>query len=268
MKIRLLGTGGADGIPALCAKSPVSDFARQNGGKDVRTRAAALIDDELKIDLGPDTLMQIQRDGIDPCDWTAVLFTHSDEDHLAPGELQYFLYPFNDNEHLPFTIYGNDVVLAQISGQYPGWPMDLRQSTSFSSFEHADYRITPVQANHKCNEDAQNFLIERDGRKVIYATDTGVWSDQTFEHLRGSLAHGLVIECTEGFHKSDYCGHLDIADCVGMVQRMRQLDILGNAAKIVTTHHSHQGGARHCDLVQALGPFAIDVGYDGMEFEV
>src|SRR3954467_14394138 len=98
MKIRLLGTGGADGIPALCGKSQVSDYAREHGGKDVRTRAAALVDGELKIDFGPETLPQIRREGLDATAWTAALFTHSDEDHLAVSEFQYFLYPFCDNE--------------------------------------------------------------------------------------------------------------------------------------------------------------------------
>src|SRR4051812_21857635 len=108
MNIRLLGTGGADGIPAFCSDSMVSKWAREHGGKDIRTRAAALVDGDLKIDFGPDTQAQIQRDGLDPCDWTALLITHSDEDHLAVSELQYFLYPFNEHDNVPFAIYGND----------------------------------------------------------------------------------------------------------------------------------------------------------------
>ncbi|HTQ11150.1 MAG TPA: hypothetical protein VMI31_13870, partial [Fimbriimonadaceae bacterium] len=95
MKIRLLGTGGADGIPAFYGSNPVCDFARLHGGREIRTRAAALVDEGLKIDFGPDTLAQVQREGLDPADWTAVVFTHSDEDHLTASEFQYFLYPFN-----------------------------------------------------------------------------------------------------------------------------------------------------------------------------
>jgi phosphoribosyl 1,2-cyclic phosphate phosphodiesterase len=268
MRIRLLGTGGADGIPALCGKSPVSDYAREHGGKDIRTRAAALIDDDLKIDLGPDTLAQIQSNQVDACDWTAAIFTHSDEDHLCVSELQYFLYPFNDNMDLPFTVYGNAEVCRRIRTRYPDWPIETHETTAFVSFQHAGYTITPIHANHKTSEEAHNLIIERDGRKVIYATDTGIWGDKTFNFLQGCLAHALVIECTDGFNKSDYNGHLDIAECVGMVQRLRELDGLTDTARVVTTHHSHQGGATHCDLVKALGRFAMEPGYDGMEFEI
>lgn len=268
MRIRLLGTGGADGIPAMCGKGPVSDYAREHGGKDVRTRAAALIDDEIKIDFGPDTMAQIHRDGIDPSEWTAALFTHSDEDHLAVSEFQYFLYPFCESEQLPFAIFGNAEVCRLIRERYPSWPIELHETKAFQAFRHSGYLITPILANHKCDEEAHNLIIERDGRKIIYATDTGIWSDKTFDFLKGAMANAMVIECTDGFNKTDYVGHLDIAECVGMVQRLRQLDGLTDEARVVTTHHSAQGGARHCDLVKALGAFAIEPGYDGMVFEV
>jgi phosphoribosyl 1,2-cyclic phosphate phosphodiesterase len=268
MRIRLLGTGGADGIPALCGRSPVSDYAREHGGKDVRTRAAALVDGELKIDFGPDTLAQVQRDGLDAAEWTAALFTHSDEDHLAVSEFQYFLYPFCQNEQLPFAIFGNAEVCRLIRERYPDWPIELHTTKAFESFMHSGYTITPILANHKCDEEAHNLVIERDDRKLIYATDTGIWSDKTFDFLKGAQAHVLVIECTDGFNKSDYMGHLDLNECVGMVQRLRELDGLADGSRVVTTHHSHQGGARHCDLDTALGRFAIEPGFDGMEIDV
>src|SRR3979409_2196640 len=131
MRIRLLGTGGADGIPALWGRSLVSDYAREHGGKDVRTRAAALIDGEIKVDFGPDTLAQIQRDGLDAGNWTAALFTHSDEDHLAVSEFQYFLYPFCDNEQLPFAVFGNTTVCGIIREHYPDWPMEVTETEAF-----------------------------------------------------------------------------------------------------------------------------------------
>ena len=101
MNIRLLGTGAADGIPGFFGNDMVSRYARENGGKDVRTRSAALIDGVLKIDFPPDTLTQVQRDLLDALDWTGLVFTHSDDDHFAVDELQYALFPFTDLDHLP-----------------------------------------------------------------------------------------------------------------------------------------------------------------------
>ena len=114
MRLRLMGTGGADGVPGFYSDSRVSRYARQHGGKDIRTRAAAVVDDVLKIDLGPDTWWQSVRDSIDARDWTAILFTHSDADHFAPDELMYCLFPFNQMEYAGFTIYANGFICRRI----------------------------------------------------------------------------------------------------------------------------------------------------------
>ncbi len=157
MTIRLLGTGAAEGIPAFYSNGEVSCYARKHGGKDVRTRCGALIDGTMKIDLPPDTLLHIHRDRLDATDWTAMVFTHSDDDHFAPEELQYCLYPFSEMDFLTFTIYGNDGIVGRLRKMYPKWPMDIVQTRSFQPFLHEDYKISPIHANHKLEEDAQNL---------------------------------------------------------------------------------------------------------------
>src|ERR1700676_4724693 len=105
MQIRLIGTGAADGIPAFFSESEVSRYARKHGGKDVRTRSSALIDGTIKIDLPPETFMQCVAQGLVPQDWSALVFTHSHEDHCAVSELQYGLIPFTTREFLEYPIY-------------------------------------------------------------------------------------------------------------------------------------------------------------------
>lgn len=267
MNLKLLGTGAADGIPAYCSNSEASKWAREHGGKDVRTRAAALLDDEIKLDFGPDTLTQIREQNVDCSLWSAVVFTHSDEDHLAVSELQYFLYPFCDSEALPFSIYGNRKVLHKVEERYPGWPMDLVETHSFEPVQIGAYKFTPIRAMHGCDEEAHNLLFERDGKKLLYATDTGIWPDATFEFLQNANLDLLVIECTDGLGHCDYDGHLDLEQLVSLVQRASKVGGLASEARIVTTHHKHTGG-RHCDLVKACAKFGIEVGFDGMALEI
>jgi len=267
MNIRLLGTGAADGIPSLFSNDEVSRFAREHGGKDVRSRSAALVDGVLKIDLGPDSSMQMQRDNLDARDWTALLFTHSDDDHFMPSEIQYALYPFTDLEHLPYTIFGNDVICAEIRRRYPDWPIELIETRSFQSYTHGEYRITPVRARHIPTEDCQNLIIQRGGKSLLYASDTGVWSEETFAFLRGHELDALVIECTDGFCELDYEGHLSIQECIQVVGRLRREGVLRLDSKVVTTHHGIRGRARHCDLERALCPHGIEPGHDGMVVE-
>ncbi len=268
MTLRLLGTGAADGIPSLFGDDPVSDWARAHGGPDVRTRAAAIVDDGLKIDVPPENSTQLLRNGLRALDWDLLLFTHSDDDHLAVDELQYALYPFTDRHEMPFPIFGNTTVLRLIRERYPEWPMELIEIHAFVPFESAGYRITPLRARHTPGEECLNFLVEREGRRLVYATDTGVWPEETFAFLADRPLDLFIVECTNTFRPSSYMGHLDLDGLGYMLGRLRNGGSLVSSTRIVTTHHAAIGGARHCDLRTALAPLGAEPGFDGMLLEV
>jgi len=268
LTLRLLGTGGADGIPALFGDDPVSNWAREQGGREIRTRAAAIVDEGLKIDLPPENSAQLLGNGLKGTDWDLLLFTHSDDDHLTLSELQYAVYPFTDRFEVPFPIYGNATVIGEIRNRYIDWPMDLHEVRSFETFESSGYRISPLRARHTPGEDCLNFLIEREGKRLVYATDTGVWPDETFEFLLGTHVDLLVLECTNAFQPSTYLGHLDMDGFGYMLNRLRTTKVLGSDSRVVTTHHSAAGGARYCDLQAALAPLGAEPGYDGMLIRV
>ncbi len=265
MLIRLLGTGAAEGIPAFYSDTRVSCVARKEGGREVRTRASALIDGCVKIDLGPDTLAQIQRDRLDARDWCGLVYTHSHDDHFSPAEIQYFLHPFSSSEHMPFPIFANESILVRIREAYPDWPMELVTTRSFESVKLADYLVTPVHAYHLLEEDSHNLIFERGGDKLLYGTDTGVWRDDTWEFLSGAAIDLFVVECTNGKIESDYFGHMGIPLVLDALERMHHIGALKSDAKVVTTHHSHNGDMTYGELVTALEPHGIVVGYDGLE---
>ena len=68
MKIKFLGTCAAEGFPAMFCQCPVCEKAREKGGKNIRTRSQAVIDDTLLIDFPADTYMHIFhcQDGTNP----------------------------------------------------------------------------------------------------------------------------------------------------------------------------------------------------------
>lgn len=268
MQIRLLGTGGADGIPAFYGNDRVSAFARQHRGKEIRTRSAALVDETLKIDLGPDTLHQLNAYGLEARDWSALLFTHSDADHLCLSELQYCLFPFVECEHLGFTIYASGKVCDMIRAEYPEWPMDLVELEAERQYNVNGYAVTPVLANHRPDEECFNFIIEKEGRKALYATDTGVYLERTFKFLENQALDALVIECSDGKYKTPYIGHMDMAQCVEVVGRLRTSGAIGSQAQVITTHHTAGGDLTHGELEELLAAHGIVPGYDGMLIEI
>ena len=268
MEILLQGTGSADGIPAMFADSRVSRYARHFGGKDIRSRSAALIDGQLKIDLGPDSFMQAIRDKIEPREWTSIFFTHTHDDHFTYQELQYMLFPFTDLEFAPATIYGNANVLSGISDFYQDWPFELVEIKSFETFDHAEYKITPISAYHRPEEDCVNYIYQNSGKSLLYGTDTGYWREQTWEFLKDFKLDGLVIECTEGRVPTTYQGHMDCQEVMQTVERLRNMGVLSNHSTVVTTHHSHVGDLTHNELEEVLSPHGILVGYDGLSLSI
>ena len=54
MKITVLGSGAAEAIPNPYCQCSVCQQARSLGGRECRARSAAIINDDLLIDLGPD----------------------------------------------------------------------------------------------------------------------------------------------------------------------------------------------------------------------
>jgi phosphoribosyl 1,2-cyclic phosphate phosphodiesterase len=165
-------------------------------------------------------------------------------------------------------VYGNAEVGRILRERYPEWPIEFQETCSFHPFRHAGYRITPIHANHKQDEDSQNLIIEHGGRTLLYATDTGIWSEQTWDFLRDVKLDLFVIECTEGFHGTHYWGHLDIPECIEVVDRLRAMGTLSSTTRVVTTHHGVQGNATHTQLEEALLPHGIEPGFDGMVLEI
>ena len=61
MKITYLGTAASEGLPAPFCTCEVCRRAREAGGKSVRTRSQALVDESLLIDFPPDTYLHWLR---------------------------------------------------------------------------------------------------------------------------------------------------------------------------------------------------------------
>jgi phosphoribosyl 1,2-cyclic phosphate phosphodiesterase len=269
MEIQLLGTGASDGIPAFFAESRVTDYARLHRGKDVRMRSAALIDGHLKIDFGPDTYNQIEAFDLHANEWSAILFTHADADHFSVKELQYSMFPFSDAMHSTFAIYANETICERLRYHYPEWPIEFHETVSFQPFEHAGYQITPIKANHSSGEDCHNLIIDDGHSKFLYATDTGIWPEKTWEFLSGIIGiQCLVIECTNGKNHSNYHGHLNLEECLFVVERLRTMGTLSHDCRIVTTHHSHEGDMTHAELEVALALHRIEPGFDGITLQI
>ena len=279
MKVTLLGTSAAEGWPGLFCRCEACSRARELGGKNIRTRCSALLDDTLKIDFPPDILHQVLQCNVDLRCLSALLFTHAHDDHCAPAELQYRgIYfvpkPFHDK----LAIYGSKDAVQKIqTALSPGtpdldsdkFPLALNTLLSEKTVTVSDYNVTPIQAQHDPEQECFNLIIEdADGITLLYATDTGWYEESTWDFLKGFRLDGVVVECTKGMEEGGYMGHLSIPDVIRFRERLIAEGIFRPESPLVITHLSHLSGLMHDEHEALLNPHNIQVGYDGMTFHI
>ena len=131
-----------------------------------------------------------------------------------------------------------------------------------------EWSITPIIPHHDPHQICFNLLISRNKKTVLYATDTGRYDEPTWDFLRGQKIDGAVIECSKGSKEGGYDGHLSIPDVIDMRKRLIDMGTMPAGAPVVTTHLCHLGGLMHEEMEELFRPHGVQVGYDGMVFEV
>lgn len=113
MKLQYFGTAAAEGWPALFCGCDACRRAREAGGRNIRTRSQALIDDKLLIDFPADTYLHMIHYGLNLNYIDSVIVTHAHEDHFYPKELgnrrSGFAHIPEDGPRL-LTVYGSEAV--------------------------------------------------------------------------------------------------------------------------------------------------------------
>lgn len=106
MKIKYLGTAAAEGVPGLFCECEICKKSRELGGRNIRTRSQAIIDDRLLIDFPADTYMHFLKYNLPMAKIKSCIITHSHTDHLYPVEIEVRRNGFaHINNGEPLTLY-------------------------------------------------------------------------------------------------------------------------------------------------------------------
>ncbi len=274
MKIKYLGTAAAEGWPGLFCACPACGKARKLGGKNLRTRSQALIDDALLVDFPPDSYLHMLRDGLDLPSIRHILITHTHQDHLYLQDLALRCEWFaNDLEGI-LTLYGNDALVKAYSA-YIGtegyhallskW-LACKEIASFVPMTIGKHEITPLLANHNRRERCYIYLIRRDGKTLLYGNDTGNFPEETWAHLQGKHLDLVSLDCTMLRHK-DGANHMGIPDVLEVQARLMGMGSADESTRFMVTHFSHNGELLHHEIEAALAPHGFWAAYDGLEIE-
>lgn len=268
MDLLLLGTAAADAWPSAYCDCDMCTEARRRGGPNIRSRSGALLDDDFKIDHGPDTMMQMQRQRRSLGRVKTILYTHDHPDHLYPIELKRASPPNTTTRPPePIAVYGNDRVLGAIRKTFENpidWSLDLRPIRPFETIvtEQGD-TILPLPATH--SPEALLFRITRRGKHILYGHDTGVLKTETIDSLSDGVALDVALfDCTHGIKDSLCEHHLNIPTMLRMIDTLRQRGAITDRTRVIATHFSHGGRLLHEELVATLMPHRVEVAFDGM----
>lgn len=279
MRIQYLGTAAAEGIPALYCQCPLCSRARELKGKDIRGRSGLLIDGKLMIDFPPDTFSDTVKLNFNLAKVKYLLVTHTHTDHFAPGDMVLRLpgcyCHFTDGEPV-LHVYGNSEVLRLTKNalvtEYKKDQVDFIDTHMIHAFEEIpldDYTVTPFPAVHKPDEKAMIYLVQKCGRTLLYAHDTGIFPDSVFAYLKDNRIQIdiLSLDCTCCLQKEG-TNHMGLPDNEIVLRRLRENQNITGQTKCIINHFSHNGGLTHAQLEQEAAKYHMDVAYDGMEVEL
>lgn len=278
MELTYWGTGAAESIPALFCNCRLCRTAVAAGGRDIRTRSGALIDGVLKIDFPPDINAQRLARGFDLTALRHLLITHPHEDHYAVWDLLYRTEGFYLPEYEtvePLVIYGGREVGEIFEEKFRGRQQKVlrvryERMLPYQPKAIADYTVTALRSRHMPGSEAFLYRIERQGRALLYAHDSGAFYEETYDHLKGKLHHLVSLDCTymnrDTLDEAETNGHMGAPMARRVRERLMQIGAADEKTVFVLNHFSHNGGLTHEELVKTNGDFVI--AYDGLSVTV
>jgi phosphoribosyl 1,2-cyclic phosphate phosphodiesterase len=280
MILTFLGTAAAEGYPNPFCRCANCEQAHALGGPSLRKRSAALIDDDLLIDLGPDLIAASHMHGRSLAGLRYCLQTHAHADHLDPS---HFLtrspeYGVPDAPRLHFyaslatarraaQLLESDFAPASLLDPEVGKRLNLEIHLiePLHSFTAGRYRVTAFPANHDPAVEPLLYAITADGRTIFYGTDTAALPEETWQAFhRLRLRFDVVI--LDHTYGPDEPGsdHLSARQLIAHGARMRAEGLLADEARVFATHLAHAGNPVHPELAAFAAQHGYEVAYDGL----
>ena len=279
MKYKYYGTAAAEGIPALWCDCAVCRRARRLGGRNIMSRSQQTVDDKILIDFSADTFLHTIN-GLPLRKIRICIITHGHADHFYPEDIMMRLGIFAHIENdTPLNIYCMNSVAERLKKSmlkdenYRATPnrIKIHELELFHQYEAEGYIITPLNANHDHSSGCVIYLIEKDGKCILHANDTGYFTEDTWEYLRksGKYINFATFDCTEPGNRTD-CNtvgwHMNYPTVKNVKQHLSEMGLLDEHSICVVNHFSHNGKYIYDEICRLVKDDNFYVSYDGKEF--
>ena len=264
MRLRLLGTGGADGWPNPFCGCASCRGAHARG--EIRGQSAALVDDVLLLDCGPEVPRAALRQGVSLHGLRHLLLTHAHPDHTGPAALMWRGWV---TDSAPLDVVGPPAALAACRDWVgPDDPVRFVEVAPGDRLMVGEYDVRVLAARHGDASIGPAVLYDLtapDDTRMLYATDTGPLPDASI--LAGAGYDLVVMEETFGDKADHGTDHLDLTTWPLQVARLRAAGAVSEQTRLVATHLGHWNPPT-AELAERLAAWGAEVQSDGAELVV
>lgn len=269
-KLLICGSAAAEGVPGLFCTCPLCLKALNEGGKDVRSRTAYQLGNEIRVDFGPDLFYHMVKFGLRYDQLRELVITHNHIDHFIPQEL---LMRKKGMSKLPegtsLRVIGSANVIEEVRNAVNPETCRLELQTvkhGSTVMLHGNVELTACQAQHGA-PDSLFYAFRTKDYSLLIANDTGWFPDETWDLLKDFAFDAVILDCCY-MHWEQRRGHLGGESFVACFEELRKQGTLKENALLVANHFSHNPNLSHEELCAWLNPKGIGVGFDGMEIDL
>lgn len=278
MKIKILGSGAWEGIPAPFCKCKICESAKKPNSKDNRTRPQISIESDegqFLIEISPD--IRIQSTKFNLPNISNFLISHWHFDHMY-GLLELHAWIEFVLREKP-KLFCSQKTKEWLDQNFAHIPKDVIVVKPFEKFDLFGIKITPIPLYHMSGQDndteenelenTYGFLLEKNGKKAVYLADYYKLPNKSLEIIKDSDI--IVADGTYLFEESfpDKSGQNNLKSDPDHLHGKQILDFVNrlNAKKVIFHSISHFPEKSHEELQKLLSKNMF-VSYDGMELEL
>lgn len=269
MKLTFLGSGAAEGMPAIFCNCEVCRESRRLGGKNFRTRSQSLINDDLLIDFPADTYTHFQKFGIEGDTVKYLIITHPHQDHFYPNDLLMRTERLAHGKRVPvLKILCSETASKKFCKDTPF--VEISVIKAYETVTLGDYRITALPARHM-NNDGEALIYIIEGEKTLfYAHDTGYLFEEVFDYIeKNKIRFDMIsLDCTYcEVVTGDEVGHMAFENVDRVVKRLTEMGAVTENTPKYINHFSHNGTPVHHILEKEAAEIGCIPSFDGCAVE-
>ncbi|CAM3003268.1 Putative cobalamin biosynthesis protein cobU [Prescottella defluvii] len=235
---------------------------------EIRGQTAALIDDTILLDCGPDVPRAAVRAGRSLAGVRHLLLTHAHPDHLAPALLLFRSWVQRDR---PLDIVGPvDALDLCRDWVGPDDPVRFVPVVPGDRIALNGYTVRVLEAAHRVFRDGDSVLYDvtsSEDARMLWATDTGPLPSPTLDAVRDARYDALFLEETFGTRTDLGAGHHDLATFPRTLAALREAGAVTETTDVVAIHLSHYNPPTS-ELAELLAPWGARVVDDGTSVRV